>query len=452
MPIHMAQRESSSKRTPSRDSANGIGRDTHDNFSVRPVLAIETIFAFESTRKRQQATPLLKEREQFLSSMLGEGTTIRRLRSIASMLIHIIRLMKFETLRNVEIEEVEAAAEQWIVEIESKNRNGQEKSATLFTYVALKWLRFHNRLLITSSRVEPDDTYIEQFIHFMSVVRGMSQATIRPNRLRVIAFFRWNARHHRAFPTTSANDVSAYLDTKLNAGYLPRSMASVCSALRLFFQFAEMQGWSNSKISRGIYRPRVCRYDPGPKGPSWSDVRRLLDHDFGAKPSEMRAGAIVALCAIYALRSCEIVRLKLDDFDWANEILTVRRAKSGQVQQFPIQFEVGEKVIRYLKLARPRCTCRNIFVSLRPPYRPMDTTILWTIIASRMKFLEITSKNFGAHSLRHACATQLLHEGSSLPQIAQFLGHRDLNSVSIYAKHDVEALRKVADFSFREIL
>ena len=419
--------------------------------AARRAMAIETIFAFESTRKRQQAAPLLKEREQFLSFMLDQGTTIRRLKTVASMLVHIIRLMKLEALRDVEIEEVHEAAARWVIEVESKNRNGHDKSAVVFTYVALKWLRFYNRVM-TKSRVEPDATYIEQFIHFMSVVRGMAPATIRAHRLRIIAFLRWNTGHQRLLSETSGDDVDSYLNTKLNLGYLPRSMASVCSALRLFFRFAEMQGWINSRIAARIYRPRISRYDPGPKGPAWSDVRRLLDHDFGSTPSGIRAGAIVALCAIYALRSCEIVRLKLNDFDWANEILTVRRAKSGRVQQYPIQFEVGEKIICYLKQVRPRCKCRNLFVSLKPPYRPMNATILWVIVASRMKSLEIKSKNFGAHSLRHACATQLLHEGSSLPQIAQFLGHRDLNSVSIYAKHDVEAIRKVADFSFREIL
>jgi len=173
MPIHMVDHESFSKRNRYSGNAKEItvGRGA-GQFTVHPVTAIETIFAFESTRKRQQATPLLKQREQFLSFMLDQGTTIRRLRSIVSMLIHIIRLMKFEALRDVEIEEVEVAAARWVIEIESKNRNGQEKSATLFTYVALKWLRFHNRVLVSSSRVEPDDTYIEQFIHFMSVVKG----------------------------------------------------------------------------------------------------------------------------------------------------------------------------------------------------------------------------------------------------------------------------------------
>jgi integrase/recombinase XerD len=415
-------------------------------------MAIETIFAFESTRKRQRAMPLFQEREQFLSFMLDQGTTIRRLRSVASMLTHIIRLMNLDKLRDVQIAEVQEAAGRWIIETESKNRNGQQKSASLFTYVALKWLNFHNRLSTTSSRVEPDDTYVEQFVHFMSVVKGMSPSTIRAHRLRVIAFLRWNTNDHRVLAAASANDVDAYLTTKLSVGYLPRSIASVCSALRLFFRFAELQGWSNSRIAASIYRPRIPRYDPGPRGPAWSDVRRLLDHDFGTTPSGLRAGAVVALCAIYALRSCEIVRLKLNDLDWANEILTLRRAKSGRVQQYPIQIEVGEKIICYLKHARPRCRCRNLFVSLTPPYRPMDTTILWVIVASRMKALGIKSENFGTHSLRHACATQLLHQGSSLPEIAEFLGHRDLTSVSIYAKHDIDALKRVSDFDLEEIL
>jgi integrase/recombinase XerD len=90
---------------------------------------------------------------------------------------------------------------------------------------------------------------------------------------------------------------------------------------------------------------------------------------------------------IYALRNCEIVRLKLVDLDWANEILTVTRAKSGRVQPYPIQVEVVEKIICYLKHARRRCECRNLFVSLKAAYRPMDATILLTIVASRKKSL-----------------------------------------------------------------
>jgi len=182
------------------------------------------------------------------------------------------------------------------------------------------------------------------------------------------------------------------------------------------------------------------------------DVRRLLDHDFGANPAALRASAITALGAIYALRSSEVVNLRLSDFDWHNEIITIRRSKNARVQQFPIQLEVGNKIIRYLKEARPKCEHRNLFVSLNPPYRAVDSTTLWVIVANRLKVLGISSKNHGVHALRHACATHLLHQGTSLKDIADFLGHSNLRSVSVYAKHDIEALRRIASIDLKGIL
>jgi integrase/recombinase XerD len=147
------------------------------------------------------------------------------------------------------------------------------------------------------------------------------------------------------------------------------------------------------------------------------------------------------------LRSKEVVNLTLRDFDWISEVFVVIRAKGGRVQQFPIQFEVGESILRYLKHGRPRCSCRHLFVSLRPPYRPLRPAVIWGIVADRMKRLEIQSEHFGGHSLRHACATELLRKGSSLRDIADILGHRTMNSVSVYAKYDIRSLRQVADFS-----
>ena len=50
----------------------------------------------------------------------------------------------------------------------------------------------------------------------------------------------------------------------------------------------------------------------------------------------------------------------------------------------------------------------------------------------------------GPHSLRHACATRWLQQGASFKEIGDLLGHRGLESVGIYAKVDLHALRAVA--------
>jgi integrase/recombinase XerD len=61
-----------------------------------------------------------------------------------------------------------------------------------------------------------------------------------------------------------------------------------------------------------------------------------------------------------------------------------------------------------------------------------------------MRKLGISSKHFGPQSLRHACATRLLHTGSSFIDIADFLGHRDTQSVNLYARLSTNMLREVA--------
>lgn len=181
-------------------------------------------------------------------------------------------------------------------------------------------------------------------------------------------------------------------------------------------------------------------------------MRRLLRKTSEAEPKKRRTRAILYLLAVYGLRRSEVARLELGDFDWRSESFMVRRAKRRGIQYFPIQYEVGEAIIDYLQYGRPRCACRNLFVSLCPPHHPFGVVGISQSVRLKMKSMNIESVNISPHSLRHACATRLLSQGSSLQEIADFLGHRDLNSVGIYARYDTRLLRKVAAFSLAGVL
>jgi site-specific recombinase XerD len=50
----------------------------------------------------------------------------------------------------------------------------------------------------------------------------------------------------------------------------------------------------------------------------------------------------------------------------------------------------------------------------------------------------------GAYVLRHTVASRLVRKGTRLKEVADFLGHRDINTTAIYAKLDLPALREVA--------
>jgi integrase/recombinase XerD len=58
--------------------------------------------------------------------------------------------------------------------------------------------------------------------------------------------------------------------------------------------------------------------------------------------------------------------------------------------------------------------------------------------------LKPPQKYLGSHLLRHSLATAMLRKGASLDEIGDVLRHRSRMSTTIYAKHDVEALRSIA--------
>jgi integrase/recombinase XerD len=408
---------------------------------------IDSIFVYGSSKARQRSGALLRERELYLAHMLREGVSKERVRTIASMLVHITRLLNLTTLRPIEMSELEEGGQRWLSDDSHKMNRMHGSSTESFLYTARNWFRFHQVLVVRKGESQYADLITQEFRQYMKETIGLSPNTVRRYGSTALCFLRWSSDRHNQVEAIGVRDVDDFIAMQAATGCRPSTLGSDCSALRFFFKWTEFKGWNSSKVARSIKSPKVQRCDTAPQGPPWKDVRRLLNSFTGTKTADLRAAAVFSLCSIYGIRSGEVANLTLEDFDWVSETFTVRRVKRGRVQQFPIQFEVGEAILRYLQHGRPRCSCRNLFVTLRPPYRPIRSATLWWIVAPRLKNFGITSEHYGAHSLRHACATQLLSRGSSLKDIADFLGHRDMKSVSIYAKHDMRSLEQVAIFS-----
>jgi site-specific recombinase XerD len=362
--------------------------------------------------------------------------------------------MELSSLRLVDKAEIEQASQRWLT------LSGFRKSAAgrgnwspvSFRVIATNWLRFHNQLNLPIVQKEAAELIANEFVQFLRVTKEMTDQAAYSYHSRSLHFLRWVLPRREEFSMISLKDVDEFIETKRAEKCLPRTIASYCSVFRSLFRYAGMRGWTSPRIARLIKSPRISRYNDAPMGPEWKDVRRMLDLDLGTKPKGLRATAILSLCAVYAMRSSEVIRLQLNDFDWANETFTIRRSKRGRIQQYPLAVEVGEKILKYLQFGRPRCSCPNLFVTLRAPYRPVLSTSLYTVVAMPLKSLGVISNHYGAHSLRHACATHLLRSGSALQDVADFLGHRGLASVSIYAKHDIRSLREVASFSLSGVL
>jgi integrase len=110
------------------------------------------------------------------------------------------------------------------------------------------------------------------------------------------------------------------------------------------------------------------------------------------------------------------------------EQLTVTRTKQRRAQIYPLTHAVGSAIVRYLQEVRPGCGRRDVFLTLRAPFRPLSAGGLYHLTRSRLDRLGIQTPHRGPHALRHACACHLLAKGFSLEAISDHLGHQSLNS------------------------
>jgi site-specific recombinase XerD len=411
---------------------------------------IETVlFEKPSARLRFLAAPCLKEREQYLLHLMRRGYGSAYLRVVSFFMLRIVQFLRLTTLRMVELEEIDRAALAWAA-YRGPDRRGTPGDTTVrFSRVAKNWLHFHGGLAVLAAPVYPYEKEITDFTDLLRSTNAVSPATIEAYRWRVKLVFSWLAANGRTLSSVTLNDIDQFFEAKLAQGWSLSTLASHRQALRAFFLHAEEHGCCSPGLARGIRKPVLPKYDGISRGPTWGDVRRLLRHESKMTTTfSLRAHAMLLLCSIYALRSSEVSGLQLIDIDWREETFCVKRAKRGGYQRYPLQYEVGEAILRYLKV-RPRCSCRNVFVTLAQPHRRVSAGGLHSTVKRRFKALGIQSKNRGPHALRHACATHLLKMGTPLKDIADFLGHRDTKMVGVYAKFDTRSLRKVAAFSLK---
>ncbi|WP_085026281.1 site-specific integrase [Ensifer aridi] len=240
------------------------------------------------------------------------------------------------------------------------------------------------------------------------------------------------------------DDIIAFLG-QLKVGSRPYRDKTPPTHLRNLFKFLFWSGKTKRNLANSV--PRVVQPQPVnlPRYLRPDEVRQLVEAVRADDPVGRRNYAMLLLMARLGLRSPEVIAIRLEDIDWrAGEILI--RGKGKLHDRMPLPPDVGEAIVDYIRNGRGG-ESRALFVSSKIPYRPFeDAQILNTILRSAFEQtgLKPPQKYVGSHVLRHSLATDMLRNGASLDEIADVLRHRSRMTTTIYAKHDIEALRSIA--------
>jgi site-specific recombinase XerD len=399
---------------------------------------------------RQRTGPLAEERRRYLAHCAEQQMSPSRLQHIARYILVITQALRLAERPGELITRAEVEAE---ADRRLRERPKRRMLTCRFTGEAVRWLTFLGRLQVPAPVPSVYAEHVAEFADYLAQERGLSPKTVAYDRRTIHEFLAPIEKAALPLKQLTVAQVDELLAQKVrDEGYARMTIQRWASTLRRFFRFAEGRGWCRQGLAAAIMAPRVFVQEGLPIGPAWDDVKRLLAATEGDRPVDIRDRALLMLLAVYGLRAGEVAALCLKDFDWEREVLRVPHSKSQRPRTYPLCRPVGDAVLRYLRGVRPRSDRQEVFLTLTVPFRPLVANGLTMVVKRRLHALGLQLPHYGAHVLRHACATNLLAQGLSLKEIGDHLGHVSPDTTRIYAKVDLAALRTVGDFSLEGLL
>jgi site-specific recombinase XerD len=302
--------------------------------------------------------------------------------------------------------------------------------------------------VIPTPTPEVDDSELgrieRDFANYLAQERRLSQASLDNNLPTVRKFLKERFGDRPILlGEIDQTDISRFV--LRHAKNLSRGRAKLMvTALRSWFRFLRLRGDISTELAGAVPAVASWRFATLPKWIPPEEVEQLLRSCDQSTATGQRNYAILLLLARLGLRSGEVVTMTLDDIDWeAGEIRVC--GKSRRQDRLPLPKDVGEALAGYLHHGRPRCSTRRVFVRMRAPFRGFESSsAICSMVQRAFDRAGLHPAQKGPHVLRHSLATNMLRKGASLGEIGEILRHRDLSTTQIYAKVDLEALRKIA--------
>jgi integrase len=276
------------------------------------------------------------------------------------------------------------------------------------------------------------DEILRGYDEWMREIRGLRLCT-RENRIAEALRFMKSLRiEDRAAwsDDVTISSIDAYVASRTVSRRTRGSLKLATVDLRSFLRYLKISEWIKNDLSGEILVPKCYKLEDLPQELRAEHVDKVLeatraDHSAIGR----RDYAILTLLATYGLRAGEVIGLRLEDIDWKNDILRVRRGKSGAFVD--------------LRHGRPKTGARQVFVRTVAPYTGLAG--LTTQIRERLAVVgAISPGRRGPHAFRHARAASLLRRGVTIKEIGDVLGHRSTESTAAYLRLAMDDLRTVA--------
>lgn len=209
-----------------------------------------------------------------------------------------------------------------------------------------------------------------------------------------------------------------------------RTINCAISQLRFFTIYVLHKPWDNNQLPMRKFDEYL------PFVPSQKETFEFIN-----TIPDIKQKAMIALMYSSGLRIGEVCRLRYEDINRTAMKVHIQHSKNRQERFAPLSKFALDILTRYwFEYSRPM---EWLFPKQTDPSRPIDTFFLSRHIHEHEERLG-WPKRITCHSFRHALGTHLYENGTDLLAIKAILGHKSLNSTTIYVH--------LADTSFSDVV
>ena len=237
----------------------------------------------------------------------------------------------------------------------------------------------------------------------------------------------------RSPDTASVEELRRYQLHLVDHGTSPVSINAAITGLKFFFEVTVGRPELMAKM-RPVRVPHKL-----PVVLSREEVARLID-----SAGDLKYQTALSVAYGAGLRASEVVALKVGDVDGQRMILRIEHGKGAKDRYAMLSPVLLARLRSWWRVARAQGKMLDggwLFPGLNP-IDPLSTRQLNRAVHAAAQAAQI-DKRVAMHTLRHSFATHLLEQKVDIRVIQVLLGHKKLETTTLYAQVATDLLREV---------
>ncbi|WP_404356443.1 tyrosine-type recombinase/integrase [Cytobacillus firmus] len=237
----------------------------------------------------------------------------------------------------------------------------------------------------------------------------------------------------KPYEEISTRDIRKWLADFGKKGYKSSTIRNKLINIKLFYSYCHEEGFVKNNPAALLRSPKVQV-----NLPHYLDYGQLTQLRQLAQ-GKLRERAAVELLYSTGVRIQEFVMIKIEDINWSERMILIRKGKGKKERMVLFTRECAEHLKAYLGSRQDDDPYLFINQFKRGPLAPRSVRLWFEAFREELGF------HLSPHTLRHTLAAHLAMKGMPLVCIQVLLGHDDIRNTLLYARLHNQGQKQLYD-------